>query len=71
MAAKAKALELANSSGSGRIVGATSGSGGSKQPLHNRICIDDGSGGCWVTFDTDDQGRRVLIGRGAFAKVSF
>jgi hypothetical protein len=34
-----------------------------------RLYIDDGAGGCCVTFAADAAGRRVLIGRGAFSKV--
>ena len=34
-----------------------------------RLFIEDDADGCWVTFDADSAGNRVLIGRGAFSKV--
>ena len=43
---------------------------GEGSPAEERLFIDDGADGCWVTFAADAAaGRRVLIGRGAFSKV--
>lgn len=69
LAAAAKALDIAKSGGGSPSSGAESGSTDRGLAIVNRICIDDGNGSCWVTFDTNSQGKRVLLGRGAFAKV--
>ena len=69
LAAASKALDAAKSSGGSHSGVASSGSTNSGRPVFNRICIDDGSNSGWVMFDTDSQGKRVLLGRGAFAKV--
>jgi hypothetical protein len=40
-------------------------------PAERHLFIEDGAGGCWVTFAADVAGKCVLIGRGAFSKVRF
>ena len=45
-------------------------SDGEDSAVEERLFIEDGADGCWVTFAADAAGRRVLIGRGAFSKVS-
>lgn len=45
--------------------GASKGGG----PAAGSLFIEDGADGCWVTFATDADDKRVLIGHGAFSKV--